>query len=193
MSAVQDVLLGESISPFLQHTYTSGSGLETIPVAYTTLIIEVWGIAGGGGAGTGLDGFQGGGGASGSYCRSSYSVTAMDGKTINYSIGAAGTLAATTVSSGTFLITGMTAPAGGDGGNASSSSGLGGSAGGIGTGGNAANVNGTPGNTGNPVGNGNGGKGLVGLYQIGFNGRSGQYAGAPRPGFNGMIIFTYQP
>lgn len=196
MSGNVDILLGESISPALQHIYTSGSGTETIPGpvpgTYSTVIIEVWGPSGAGGAGTGIDRRQGGGGASGSYCKSSYSLSGASGETMIYTIGTPGINS--TVVSGTFSITSMDSPAGNYGLDASSG-GTGGAAGGVSTGGTISNINGNPGHNGGIGGAGGaaGGAAIVGQYTTGFDGSNGTYGPTDIPGSNGVISFTYLP
>lgn len=197
MSGIQDILLEESHAPPLQHVYTNaGSGTETIPgpspVTYSTVIIELWGPSGAGGPGTGIDGSQGGGGASGSYCKSSYSVSGSAGKTMSYTIGTPGVNS--TISSGTFTISIMTSPYGNFGSApVSGSGGIGGIGGGVATGGNVINSNGNAGENGdtNGVRGGLGGPAIVGQYASGYSGSNGTYGPTDIPGRNGVISFTY--
>src|SRR6185437_11825202 len=106
------------------HTYSSGSGTETVPAGANTVVIEVWGGGGGGEGGDTSDHtfFYGQGGDSGTYCRSSY--TCAPGQTLRYSVGTGGTGGtggnfgppgsgtASSVSSGSLGITTMSSPGG---------------------------------------------------------------------------------
>ena len=83
--------------------FSSGSGSIVIPTGATGATIEVWGAGGGGGFGTVTDIFggeflyepqdnPGGGGGGGAYVKTVVALTAPDaGKTILYTVGAAGT------------------------------------------------------------------------------------------------------
>jgi len=193
------------------HTYTSGSGTETIPSGAANVTIEVWAAGGGGGGRSGsvCFGTAGPGGGSGSSGRSTYSVAALGGagSTFNYSVGAGGagiiangggsggTGVASSVTAGT--VTGFTAmTTNGGHGAPNVGAGPGGAGGAAGTGGNAAN---TAGNAGTTAVNGNqnnnrGGAGINGTvsgdgspYGAGglgsaFNGGSGQ---------TGAVVFYY--
>jgi hypothetical protein len=81
--------------------FSSGSGSVTIPALATGVTIEVWGAGGGGGFGTVTNIFgefayepqenPGGGGGGGAYAKRIIVLTAPDaGKTILYTVGAAG-------------------------------------------------------------------------------------------------------
>lgn len=139
------------------HSYTSGSGTETVPSGASNVVIEVKG-GGGGFSTTGYTLSFAAGGGGGGYCRTSMTVT--PGGTFNYSVGPAGGTnpnnngtagQPSTVSSGTIILTTMTANGGG-GGNAN---GAGGSA----SGGNQANANGSTG-----VNGGAGGASTAGVH-----------------------------
>lgn len=193
----------------VQHVYqTPGSFVETIPVGFNTLTLEVWGGSGGGGARfiSGIIISGGGGGGSGGYCRSSIVVTGFGGSTINFTVGVAGVVAGanggnSTVTSGTFVIASPPTASGGvTGGNAVSGPvpGTGGAAGAA-AGGNVVN---TPGNAGaagqNNASGGFGGQGAFGIAGINGGGNAGGTgAGSIFPaGFNGgtgIIIFSYSP
>lgn len=169
-----------------QHTYGSGSGTETVPAGATQVIIEVWGPGGTGAFGTGSiaqhDAQYGAGGAAGGYSRSNYSCSG--GNTLNYSVGT--TFGATsTVSSGSLVVTTMTAY----GGNQGS---LGGN---TASGGNAANVVGANGGPGGPTSaDGAGASGTGGLKAgpAGAGGHGGfQQGNAGAPGGGGLISFYY--
>ena len=181
---------------------TPGTGLETIPNGYTTLTIEVWGGSGGGGGGTNTlpNGVGGGGGGSGGYSRSSISITGLGGDTLNYTVGAAGIPAgdggASNVTSGTLVITTMTANGGKTGVSAppAGSGGLGGTA----TGGTVINTSGNTGQAGlsNPAGGdpGVGAFGIPGIYDGGNRGGTGgNYAHLSGfAGGVGIVVFSYQ-
>lgn len=175
----------------------SASGSDTIPSGYSTVVLEAFGATGSGGAGDPAGTTQGGGGASGSYARSSYSVVGSGGETIDFSIGAApgGT---TTISSGTFSITTLTAPGGNSGGNATlTTGGAGGTPGASGSGGTEANDSGNSGQTGNsPTHSSNlgaGGIGVTGSYATGPTGQSGAFSSSGRAGYAGLVTITYLP
>lgn len=174
---------GSGFEP-VTHLYSSGSGTETIPPGATTLTVEVFGASGAGGnEWTDNQVFPpatapGTGGGSGGLSRSVFNVSGKGGETLAYSVGAPGS--ATTVSSGTFSLSTMTANSGGGGTSASSPGGTAGTA----SGGTAVNVSGTAG------GWAAGGSGVVGLYA---SGAPGGYGGIPlgAPGSNGLIVFRY--
>lgn len=192
----------------VQHVYqTPGSFLETIPVGFNTLTLELWGGSGGGGArfisGPIIAG--GGGGGSGGYCRSSIVVTGFGGSTINFTVGVAGVAAGisggnSTVTSGTFVIASPPVAGGGTtGANATAGNAPGaGGGGGTAAGGTATN---TPGNSGtagiNNSGGGEGGTGAFGIPGINGGGNAGgNGAGIVLIGLQGgpgIIIFSYSP
>ena len=195
-----DMSFQSDVSP-TQHTYTSGSGTETVP--YTgTLILEVWAPGGGGASGTSIveSGrpveFYGGGAGAGGYARSSYAVTA--GQTLDWAIEAPGAGGASgvsyraganggtsTVSSGTLSITTVMATGGGG------APGAGGGSGGSATGGNQANTTGNSGTGGSPTG----ATGTNGVYAgpAGAGGGGGLgISGSGVEGSNGLISFYYE-
>lgn len=185
---------------------TPGSFVETVPTGFTTVTIECFGGSGGGGARfiSGMIISGGGGGGSGGYSRTTASVAGLGGDTINFTVGVAGVGAgisggASSVSSGTLIITTMTSNGGATGANAPAGNiaGAGGAAGTV-TGGTVVN---TPGNTGsagtNNAGGGFGGTGGFGISGIFDGGNSGgQGAGQVIFGVNGgvgIVIFSYSP
>jgi len=132
----------QALSPLL-HSYTSGSGTETVPAGYANVVIEVKG-GGGGSSDTGFTTSYAAGGGGAGYCRTSMAVTG--GGTFNYQVGAHGGTnvnnnatpgGASSVSSGSISIITMTANGGGGG--------AAGGAGGTASGGNQANVTGANG------------------------------------------------
>lgn len=176
---------------------TAGSGTHTIPSGYTTGIFETWGATGASGGGDPAGSTQGGGAASGSYCRSSFAVAAAGGETVDYVVGL-GPGGASSISSGTFSLTTMSAPGGGNGGTATiSAGGAGGVPGAIGTGGTAANVAGNAGDSGQgpatPSATGAGGTGVTGLYASGPTAPSGHFLNTGGVAKAGQISFTYLP
>lgn len=190
LKATRLLTSGASFVPVMHVYNASGSGTDTIPSGASTLTIEVFGASGAGGAfGSGIG--IGGGGGSGGYARSTYDVSASNGDTLDYSVGAAGSTPAgsggnSTVSSGTFTVTTLTANGGGGGGNGGINTpgapGTGGSA----SGGNAVN------DTGNAADSISGGAGLIGVYGAGAPGGYGGYStGNPTAGGAGLIIFRY--
>jgi hypothetical protein len=206
-----DLLATGGTAPGIIHTYTTpGSGTETIPAGYTNVLIEVWAASGAGGAhfGSGCITAGGGGAGSGGYSQSTYVVTGAGGQTIDYFIGAAGTVAApngsaggnSTLSSGTFAVTAITA-VGGSGGTAATSltvPGTGGAAGSA-TGGNVLNLSGNAGANGQTnSGGGNGGAGGAGIPGINDGGAAGGRGGGVMfsgrtGGGNGIVVFSYTP
>jgi hypothetical protein len=186
-------MVWQDVSTAVQRVYSStGTGTETIPSGVATLICEVWGATGIGGKGKDAFDYQGGGGGSGGYCRTSISVAGHSGQTMTYTVGAA-EVSASTVVSGTFTITSMTGPLGGNGGDASGSGGgSAGAAGAIGTGGTVANVTGNAGHPGYPNSDGNPGAGVVGVHGTGANGGRGSYLNTNNLGHDGLIIFNYK-
>jgi hypothetical protein len=189
----------------LTHSYSSGTGTETIPSGYNTLTIEAWGPGGGGNTGVfvGGNGAGGGGGGAGGYCRTVIAVTGLAGDTVNWSVGAGGPVgfsgaSPTTLSGGTLPISAMTAGIGVTGSPALSQSSPGsGGAGGTATGGSASNQSGGTGGAGyvESVGFGGGGSpggGVSGIYgAAGYGGRGQGAISAATAGSNGQVIFTY--
>jgi hypothetical protein len=198
-----------------QHTYTSGSGTETIPSGATTLTIEVWSGMSGGGGGDNTSGWGGGGGPGPSYSRSVFTVSGNNGQTMTYTVGAAGAGGpngtggasgdngsaggSSSVSSGTFTLTTLTCTAGGVGGGGQSGSGGTAGTASSATGGNTVNSNGTAGGVGTH--NGASGGGTAGtnsatpLYSgsptnLGLNVGGAPGAGAG-PCSTGIISFNY--
>jgi hypothetical protein len=176
-----------------QATHTSGSGTQTVPSGYNTVLLEV-ASPGGGGEGGFFDSstrqsFGGEGGDSGTYCRSLYSCHA--GQTLNWSIGspgaggpgdnfgAPGAGGTASISSGTLSITTMTAP-GGNTGNAPS-------------GGNQANTAFNSGTAGGLNSRGSGGTGQTGVHisSEGAGGNGGLGVGAGVAGGIGIISFYF--
>ena len=179
----------------VRHT-SPGSGTETIPAGYTTMMIEVIGAGGGGskGVGTGMAAAYGGDGASGALARSTYTITGHSGQTISWTVGSGGTggsggTAATdgtssAATSGTFSITAMS---GGPGTHGTVSTG---GTGGSGSGGNLANLTGPAGG----VDDGVFPTPLPSLYggSYGGGGAAGYTSsGAGFSGGNGAVIFHY--
>lgn len=196
---------GNSLTQIQRFYVTAGPVTETIPVGFNNLSVEAWGGAGGGGGNFagGANGSGGGGGGSGGYCRTTISVTGQGGNTMSCTVGAGGIPAGnggnTTVASGTFTITTMTAGGGNFGGNAASlgSAGVGG-VGGTATGGTVTNTVGNTGAAGvNNVGGGAGGAGAFGIPGItdggnkAGNGGSGVGITPGTAGGAGIISFTY--
>ena len=185
----------------IQHIYTTpGSFTETVPTGYNTLVIEVWGGSGGGGSSftVGPTVYGGGGGGSGSYCRTSMSVTGLGGDTANFTVGVAGILASinggnSSVSSGTLTLATMTAYGGATGGAASSGvPGSGGAAGILATGGTVSNVTGNIGAAGSTaVHGGIGGYGIPGINDGGNAGGYGNGIAAGANGGTGIVVFSY--
>jgi hypothetical protein len=193
-----------SVSNAITHTYTAaGSFTETIPTGYNTLTLEVWG-ASAGGAATGFSAQCGGGGGSGGYALSNYSVTGHGGQTIAFVVGALGaynaapgTLAgSSSAASGTFTLTAMTCTGGTVGDPpASNFSGGPGGPGGAASGGNVSNTSGNSGGIGaGPSGSGPGGLGVAGINgggNVGGFGAKASPATAGSAGLPGVIIFRY--
>lgn len=193
-------LLGTGISSnATTHLYTTASsGTETIPNGVNTMTIEVFGSSGNGApgfTGTGPTFAGGGGGGSGGYSLSTYTVTGQGGKNMTYTVGAVAS--SSSVVSGTFAITTMTA-ANGNAGTAATSPtlpGTGGS-GGFASGGTAVNTTGNSGGNGlNDAGGGFGGAGGAGLPGINYGGAAGgvghKGSGSGAPGGVGAIAFSY--
>jgi hypothetical protein len=184
-----------NFTPFTQTYPTPGSFTETVPAGAVNVVIETWGGGGigGNGSGTGCGIADGGGAGAGGYCRSTYSCTS--GQTLNLVVGQGTTtvLAGTgsSVTSGTFSVTTMSAGVGTKGQNAT----LGGAggAGGTATGGN---VNNTPGTNGDAAGAGSGGAaGTAGVNGgpagAGGHGGSGASQLGRTNGGNGLILLRY--
>jgi hypothetical protein len=185
MSGFHGVLCaGGAFSTFTRTFNAAGSFTETIPAGATTAIIEAWGPGGnGGGVGSTLGG---GGGGSGGYCRTSLSVTGSAGKTLNITIGAAGS--ATTVISGTQTITSMNAPSGANG--VSGNSGGAGGGGSSGTGGTVANLTGNTGTAGGATQTG--GAGAAGIAGVNGTGGAGGHGGNTlTSGQDGQVVIKY--
>ena len=201
----------------VKNTYASGSsGNETIPKGASLVVIELWGGGGGGGRGSNLCvGNDGGGGGSGAYVKKTIPLSSASwGKTIAYLVGIGGSVGAgpgtyggngqaSTVSSGTFTLSTLTAGGGGgaSGGNLGPVEGAGGTASGgdVNTSGNtnstsnykgpgAPNGGGdqtTPGTTGTVPGGGGAGTHASGTTAAGNAPNGG-------PGGGGLIVFTYR-
>lgn len=159
-------IVGAAPGPAGIFDFSEGSGELVIPSGYTSLTIEVWGGGGGGGFGTvtyaGYPEFEpqdapGGGGGGGAYSKTIVAIGGGDtGKTISYSVGAAGAGGVlgnpvgyaggtSSVFSGTFTVAIMTCTGGNGGyGGLGVNSGRQG-AGGIATGGVTTNTNGNGG------------------------------------------------
>ena len=180
--------IGGAFTP-VQHLFTVNvsNATETIPAGASNVVIECFGATGYGGHGDGS--FKGGGGGSGGYSRSIYSVSLFnDGtKTFTYTVGLGGNTGSS-VSSGTGpAISTMTGPVGGDGGIGSGSIGAGGTAGAIGTNGNQAT---SPGNAGTD-GDG-GGLGVTGIHANGAHAPGGVINPTTNaPGLDGVVSFYY--
>lgn len=187
-----------AFTPPVTNTHsTVGAFTETIPFGASNVIIGEWGAPGGGcqGIGTGCAADTGASGGSGAYAESSYSVAGKGGQTILGNIQAGGTAGgatagaggATTVSSGTFTLTTMTAPGGGGGANPSTA----GAAGAIASGGTTTN---SPGRTGVPArSTGIGGAGITGSVGTGPSGGNAGL-GSIHPGQGGapgQVTFKY--
>lgn len=181
----------------LLRTYTGGSGTETVPAGYSTVVVEIWGGGGGGqgGAGSLCTITKGAGGGASGYSRSQFTVTAGD--TFSYAIGGGGAggagnsgvggVGGNTVVSG--LSNTLTAfggqPGNISGGSGGSASGgnqantTGGAGGASGSSGGAAGVASNGVNANNPAVDGDGGGG----------GRGATHAGSA--GAGGMAAFFY--
>ena len=194
--------------------YSSGSGTVVIPAGATGVTIEVWGGGGGGGFGTVTNIFgefayepqdnPGGGGGSGAYAKTILVLSGGDaGKTIAYSVGAAGTGGTlgdalggnggiSTAFAGTYALAEMicTGGFGGYGGIGINGSQQG--AGGIALGGNTTNTNGNGGafytqTGGTPIAGVNG---LVG--GAGGDGGDPEPGGSDgQPGLGGRVRFVF--
>lgn len=189
MAGGQQMLLAGGFVPVLR-IHASGSSTDTIPPGASNVVIELWA---GGGTGFSAGPSQGGGGGGSSgYSRSSIALTPSNwGQTINYAVGASDT--DSSVSSGTFSLTTMTAHKG-VGGSATQTTG---GAGGTAVGGTQANTTGTAGS--NQVGGvggiaGAGTSGTVGgdgsPYGAGGTGGDAPNAGG-QSGQTGAVVFSY--
>lgn len=188
---------------------TPGSFTETVPAGFNTLTIEVWGASGGGGARfiSGMLIAGGGGASSGSYARTTITVTGLSGDTILYTVGAAGigvgaTGGLSSVSSGggsplPGLAT-ITAPGGLGGASATAANapGAGGAAPANATGGTVVNTPGNAGSAGQSNAGGQaggiGGFGIPGIFDGGNAGGpgSGLIVFSPNGGV-GIVVFSY--
>ena len=193
---------------------TPGTFVETFPSGYNTLTVEVWGGSAGGGIRfvSGIDGAGGGGGGASGYSRTTYTVTGLGGDTLNFTVGAAGTVAGagggvSSVSAGTApAFTTMTANGGGTGGDASGlfAPGIAG-VGGTATGGTVINTTGANGTAGSPSaggGSGAGGQGGVGGFgtpgifdggNVGGHGAGLNQFTSGTAGGTGIVVFSYSP
>lgn len=187
-----------TFSPVL-HLYTvntfPGTGTETIPAGATTVDIECWGATGFGGHGNTAGGSEGGGGASGSYSHSQYSVVAHGGQTFTYVVAAAPGFDSSVVNGTYPPAVNMDSPGGGGGGIGTfGADGAGGVAGAIGTGGTITNSKGNDGSAGAGFGSGTGqgGHGVIGVYATGHQGAHGSFSNTTNnPGFDGQVLFYY--
>lgn len=188
---------GGSGAPFTR-TYTANA-TETIPAGYTTAIVEVWGCTSSGGNGltnnrSPFNQNTGGGSSSGSYCRTSYTVSAQGGNTLTVTVPAAGSSSATTVVEGTATgFTSMSAPAGTVGTSATFvSNGAGGAAPSVATGGTAANTAGNAGTSGTLGGAGGAAlTGVNGFGSAGGNGGTGNGSVNRTAGGSGKVVIHY--
>ena len=185
MSGFLNVLVaGGGFTPVLVSYTTAGTFTETIPGGATTAVIEVFGHSGSGGLGQTGCTVQGGGAGSGSYAKTTFNVSAQNGKTWDLVLraAAAGTGLTTTFNAGaTNGVTGftnITAPGGGNGGNGSSG-GNAGAAALTASGGTDLNQTGNAGIAGSTCGGGAGGAGRTGTNgNGGAGGNGGQGAGS---------------
>ena len=182
-----------SVPQPLQHIYTSGSGTETVPSGYNTVVMEI--ISGGGGGEGGSynpstrQSYGGTGGDSGTYVRSQYSCS--PGQTVSFVVGAGGAGGSggnfgvpgsggtSSIESGSLTITTMTAP-GGNTYNAPS-------------GGNQANTTFNAGAAGTSTSGGAGGAAQTGVDvgAYGAGGRGGYGTTDGSAGGNGVVSFYY--
>lgn len=186
---------GQTRQPTISIRDNTSGTTETIPANVSTVTIELWGCTGFGGHGnTSAGGTQGGGGGSGAYCRSVYSVVGQNGRTFTVSLPAGGVTTAATISAGTFSgFTAMSAPGGGNGGiGGVSTGGSAGTGGSIASGGNVVNAEGNDGNRGDPDGPGGGGPVVTGIYGIGKKGPNGSFSNTTNnSGRTAIAVFTY--
>lgn len=196
MTVEATMMMGEgaALQPVTHNYSAAGSGTETIPAGYTTVVMECWGATGASGGGDPQGKTSGGGAASGSYSRSSYSVSGAGGKTLDYIVASTG---ASSISSGTFAITTLSAPNGNSGTNGTISvPGSGGTPGAVASGGTAANLAGNAGQDGSGPGSSNtgaGGAGVVGVYATGPDGPPGTPTVSGLGANPGLVVFTYLP
>lgn len=181
--------------PVINAYTVAGSYTETIPEGFSTVTIEAWGGGGGSGAYSGGTDF-GGGGGSGAYSRSSYNLNGAAGLTISISVGVGGVAPPvsadggdTTVSSGTFSITSITAGGGVKGGDASIGVDGAGGAGGTASGGNAQNTSGNAGQSGSLIGLG--GAAVTTNIVTYYPGGKGGNSQGELPGNDGAVVFKY--
>ena len=160
------------------------------------MVVEVWGPTGYGGHGNATIPSQGGGGGSGGYSRSIYTVAGSAGLTMNWSCGTGGqalNFANSYVTSGTYSLTAMQVPTGGSGGIGTiGGGGAGGTAGPVGHGGNQSNLGGNAGDAGDPAGIGTGGAAVGGIHATGEPGAAGSYSTTVNNGgLPGTVAFYY--
>ena len=172
-----------------------GAFTETIPVGYSSCIIECLGAGGsGGGSSTGAGG---GGGSSGSYCRTLVSVAGHAGQTFTGVAGAttglnANGTASTCVTGTGPTITSMSATGGNKGTAAvTTTPGTGGTAPSNATGGTQANTAGNAGSNGTVGGGGAGATALATLYNtVNTGGYSAGGTGGTPPAGSASNLFT---
>jgi hypothetical protein len=180
------------------HTYTSGSGNETVPTGALNLVLTVVGAGGYGGnsyTDFGSDNYSsGGGGGGGGYALKTIAVSSGDwGATIAYAVGTS--TGASSTSSGTLAAgaISITANGGSNGGDGTSTQGGAGGSGGSATGGNT-NTSGTDGDPGlnsgsSGISGGTGGYSAEGTYGNGGNGADAP--GSANAPTYGLIIFAW--
>lgn len=189
MSGALVLTMGQKrFSPRENEYRAAGTYTETVPYGASTLVVELWGSSGDSGRGnidriTGSE-IYGGGGGSGSYCRSQYNVTGKGGQTFSVTLQANGSTTSSTILSGT--ITGFTSMIAPGGTNASGP--FGGAGGTIASGGNQTNNSGNNGGDGGDFG-GAGGLPVAGIYSSGFPGATGLLN--IRPGGPAVANFYY--
>lgn len=189
MSGALILTMGQKrFSPRENEYRTAGSYTETVPFGASTLVIELWGSSGNSGQGSinriTEEEIYGGGGGSGSYCRSQYDVTGKGGQTFSITLQTNGIVTSSTILAGTITgFTSMIAPGGSNGSGAS-----GGAGGTLASGGNQTNSTGNAGGAGGGAG-GAGGVAIAGIYSSGFNGATGLFA--IRPGGPAVANFYY--
>lgn len=172
--------------------------MVTIPAGKTTMTLELWGSTGVGNQGNNSIPTQGGSGASGSYAKSQYNVSGAAGQTVTANLSGGIQAVNSTIVSGTFSITTMTAPPGGAGqAGTSTKDGVGGIPGAVATGGNLLNLQGFPGGggTGTTAGlynTGAGGPPVPGQFAAGNYGSMGLFgAGAAIQGLGAVMAVTF--
>lgn len=179
---VMEMLSAGAFVPVTHIVTTAGTGSWTIPAGATLMTLEAFGATGNGGAATTPN--SGGGGGAGGYSLTQVALAGNAGQTVNYSVGAVA--AATTISSGTFTLTTMTANAGGNGTN------LAGGSGGTASGGTTTNSTGNPGDAGTGAsGDSLGGPGKVGIITTGPSGANGVTSPASSPGSPGTVAVKF--